>query len=149
MWLLDKFLKKVIRHGRLIITDYDGKSYSYGTGDSADAIRVRLTNRKASGHIARYPQVGAGEAYMGGWLEVEPPHDIRDLVLFASSQARVDGADPFRPKGTLRQALDWAVARADSVNLRDKARKNAEHTYNLTRRHYKLFIDEDRQNTIA
>ena len=32
MWLLDKFLKKVIRRGRLVITDYDGKVYSYGPG---------------------------------------------------------------------------------------------------------------------
>jgi len=149
MWLLDKFLKRVIRRGRLIVTDYDGKSYTYGSDEGGDAIRLRLTNRKASAHIARYPQVGAGEAYMWGWLEVEPPHDIRDLVLFASSQARVDGVDQFRPKGTLRQALDWAVARADSVNLRDKARKNAEHTYNLTRRLYELFLDEDRQYTMA
>ena len=35
------------------------------------------------------------------------------------------------------------------VNLRGKARKNAEHTYNLTRRLYQLFLDEDRQYTMA
>jgi cyclopropane-fatty-acyl-phospholipid synthase len=33
--------------------------------------------------------------------------------------------------------------------LRGKARKNAEHTYNLTRRLYELFLDEDRQYTMA
>ncbi len=26
MWLLDKFLKRVIRHGRLVVTDYDGQT---------------------------------------------------------------------------------------------------------------------------
>ena len=35
----------------------------------------------AANHIARYPQVGAGEAYMWGWLEVQPPHDIRAEAL--------------------------------------------------------------------
>jgi len=148
MWLLDKFLKRVIRHGRLVVTDYDGQTHSYGSG-GGDEIRVRLTNRKAAAHIARYPQVGAGEAYMWGWLEVEPPHDIRDLVLFASEQANSGGNDEFRPKGAVRQFIDWAAARTDSINLRSKARKNAEYTYNLTRRLYELFLDEDRQYTMA
>jgi cyclopropane-fatty-acyl-phospholipid synthase len=149
MWLLDKFLQRVIRRGRLIVTDYDGKVYSYGPGGDDEPIRARLTDRKAAAHIARYPQVGAGEAYMWGWLEVEPPHDIRDLVLFASEQAKKGGSNQFRPKGSARKALDWAMARADSVNPRGKARKNAEYTYNLTRRLYELFLDEDRQYTMA
>jgi cyclopropane-fatty-acyl-phospholipid synthase len=148
MWLLDKFLKRVIRDGRLVVTDFDGKVYTYGSG-SGEEIRTRLTNRKAAAHIARYPQVGAGEAYMWGWLEIEPPHDIRDLVLFASEQANSDGSDQFQPKGTARKLVDWAAARADSINLRGKARKNAEYTYNLTRRLYELFLDEDRQYTMA
>lgn len=148
MWLLDKFLKRVIRNGRLVVTDHDGKVYTYGPG-GGDEIRTRLTSPKAAAHIARYPQVGAGEAYMWGWLEVEPPHDIRDLVLFASEEAHAGGEDAFRPKGKVRHALDWAVARADSINLRTKARKNAEYTYNLTRRLYELFLDEDRQYTMA
>jgi len=148
MWLLDKFLKRVIRRGRLVVTDYDGKVYTYGP-PGGDEIRTRLTNKKAATHIARYPQVGAGEAYMWGWLEIEPPHDIRDLVLFASNEAHADGNDEFRPKGKLRQAFDWAAAQADSVNFRPKARKNAEHSYNLTRRLYELFLDEDRQYTMA
>jgi cyclopropane-fatty-acyl-phospholipid synthase len=148
MWLLDKFLKRVIRHGRLVVTDYDGKVYTYGPAGGAE-IRTRLTNKKAAAHIARYPQVGAGEAYMWGWLEIEPPHDIRDLVLFASGEAHADGGDEFRPKGKLARFVDWAAARADSVNLKPKARKNAEHSYNLTRRLYELFLDEDRQYTMA
>lgn len=82
MWLLDKFLAKAITRGKLIVTDHDGKAYEYGPSaegmDARGAIRIRLTSPKAAGHIARYPQLGAGEAYMWGWLVVEPPHDIRD-----------------------------------------------------------------------
>ena len=43
MWLLDKFLGKAIRRGRLTVTDYDGQSYDYGPG-GGEEIRVRLTN---------------------------------------------------------------------------------------------------------
>ena len=93
MWLLDKMLKKLIRAGKLVITDYDGKVYEYGpggdvNGEYGEPIRVRLTNKKASSHIARYPQVGAGEAYMWGWLVVEEPHDIRDMVLYVTARRK-------------------------------------------------------------
>jgi cyclopropane-fatty-acyl-phospholipid synthase len=30
MWLLDKFLRRVIRNGRLTVTDHDGQVYTYG-----------------------------------------------------------------------------------------------------------------------
>src|SRR5690606_31792956 len=148
MWLLDKFLTRAIRRGRLVVTDYNGKVYEYGPGGDEE-IRIRLTNRKASGHIARYPQVGAGEAYMWGWLEVEEPHDIRDMVLFVTGNAKKLGQGALQPKSKLRKAVQRMIAKADGINLKGKARKNAEHTYNLTRRLYELFLDEDRQYTMG
>ncbi|MAM37950.1 MAG: SAM-dependent methyltransferase [Erythrobacter sp.] len=150
MWLLDKFLKSAVRKGRLIVTDHDGKTYDYGTGDSAEApLRITLTNKKAANHIARYPQMGAGEAFMWGWLKVEAPHDIRDLILFVTEQAGKPGDGSLKPNGKLRTAAQRLIAKADSINLRGKAKKNAEHTYNLTRELYERFLDEDRQYTMA
>jgi cyclopropane-fatty-acyl-phospholipid synthase len=148
MWLLDKFLTKAIRRGRLVVTDYDGKTYEYGPG-GGDEIRIRLNHRKAARHIAAYPQVGAGEAYMWGWLEVEPPHDIRDMVLFVTGNTKKTGDVAIQPKGPVRRTVQRLIAKADGINLRGKARKNAEHTYNLTRRLYELFLDEDRQYTMG
>jgi cyclopropane-fatty-acyl-phospholipid synthase len=148
MWLLDKMLGRLVRRGALVVTDHDGKVYTYGDG-TGDPIRLRLTDAGAATHIARYPRVGAGEAYMDGRLVVEPPHDIRDLILFASSQNENQSEDAFEPAGPVRTALNRLAARLDSFNDRRSARKNAEHTYNLTRRLYELFLDEDRQYTMA
>ncbi|MBY6128550.1 cyclopropane-fatty-acyl-phospholipid synthase family protein [Qipengyuania aquimaris] len=150
MWLLDKFLKTAIKHGRMVVTDHDGKTYEYGTGDASEPpLHITLTNKKAANHIARYPQMGAGEAFMWGWLKVEEPHDIRDLILFVTQQAGKPGDKALKPKGKLRTAAQRMLAKADSINLRSKARKNAEHTYNLTRELYERFLDEDRQYTMA
>lgn len=150
MWLLDKFLNSAIRRGRLMVTDHDGQTYEYGSPDEGEPpLHIRLTHRKAANHIARYPQVGAGEAFMWSWLEVEPPHDIRDLILFVTRNAKREAGASLKPQGPLRKAAQKLLAKADSVNLRGKARKNAEHTYNLTRRLYELFLDEDRQYTMA
>ncbi|WP_428027716.1 class I SAM-dependent methyltransferase [Altererythrobacter sp.] len=158
MWLLDKFLNKAIKHGQLIVTDYDGREYIYGSepgnysaveGGKPGPIRIRLTDRKAAMHIARYPQLGAGEAFMWGWLVVEEPHDIRDMILFVTMNAKRLGDETLKAKGPLRKIAQKAVAKLDGINLRGSARKNAEHTYNLTRQLYERFLDEDRQYTMA
>ncbi|MPT23984.1 MAG: class I SAM-dependent methyltransferase, partial [Starkeya sp.] len=112
-------------------------------------LRIRLTDKGASTHIARYPRVGAGEAYMDGRMVIEPPHDIRDLVLFVALNAEGDHERALGAKGPLRKLADKAAATIDSFNDRRSARKNAEYTYNLTRRLYELFLDEDRQYTMA
>jgi cyclopropane-fatty-acyl-phospholipid synthase len=149
MWLLDKFLTRAIRNGHLTVTDHDGKVYEYGKAEGDERIGMRLTHTKAASHIARYPQLGAGEAYMWGWLVVEEPHDIRDLVLFVTRNAKHLGGGSLRAKGPLRKAAEKLRAMADGINPRGKARKNAEHHYNLTREFYELFLDEDRQYTMA
>jgi len=148
MWLLDKMLKALVRSGRLIVTDHDGSVHEYGPAGS-DPIRIRLTSPKAANHIARYPQVGAGEAYMWGWLIIEEPHDVRDLVLFVTANGKGKDERHFKAQGPFRKFLAKVAAKVDSYNNRLAARKNAEHTYNLTRRLYELFLDEDRQYTMA
>ena len=158
MWLLDKFLKKAIKHGQFIVTYHDGKEYTYGSdpgsypeeiGGRPGPIRIRLTHPKAAKHIARYPQLGAGEAYMWEWLVVEEPHDIRDMILFVTMNAKRLGEASLKPQTPLRRLSQKMIAAVDGINLRGSAAKNAEHTYNLTRELYERFLDEDRQYTMA
>ncbi|MBA4355960.1 MAG: SAM-dependent methyltransferase, partial [Novosphingobium sp.] len=52
-------------------------------------------------------------------------------------------------KGKLRRVIGNLVARADQFNQRTKASKNVVHHYDLTRQFYELFLDEDRQYTMA
>lgn len=158
MWLLDKFLKNAIKTGQLVVTDHDGKEYVYGSdagnyppeeGGRPGPVRIRLTHPKASAHIARYPQLGAGEAFMWGWLVVEEPHDIRDMILLVTMNAKRLGEESLKAQTPLRKLAQKLIASIDGINLRSSARKNAEHTYNLTRQLYERFLDEDRQYTMA
>src|SRR5206468_6528256 len=54
-----------------------------------------------------------------------------------------------KPKGPIRRAVSYAIGKVDQINWKSRSRRNAEHTYNLTRRLYELFLDEDRQYTMA
>lgn len=148
MWLLDKMLRQLVREGRLIITDHDGKVYEYGPG-GGETVAARLTDKGAALHIARNPRMGAGEAYTDGRLVVEPPHDIRDFVLFVMGQANRHKGGRLKPKGPLHKAYDKLRYRLDQMNTRDRASKHVVHHYGLTREFYELFLDADRQYSMA
>ncbi len=86
---------------------------------------------------------------MDGHLVIEPPHDIRTFVLFLGAQTDQRPGDNFAPPGALRPLAAGTIGKIDSFNGRRAARRNAAHTYNLTRRLYELLLDEDRQYTMA
>jgi cyclopropane-fatty-acyl-phospholipid synthase len=149
MWLLDKMLRGVIKTGELVVTDHDGKVYRYGAAEAGrPPVRVRLTDKGAAMHIAKDPRIGAGEAYMDGRL-VFDEGDIRDLVLLVRENTPFEKEVALKPHGPLRRGVDWIAATVDQINWKSRSRRNAEHTYNLTRRLYELFLDEDRQYTCA
>ena len=147
MWILDKLLRQTIRIGLLTVIDHRGRAYRYGSATPGGRqVTVRMTDAGAASHIARYPRVGAGEAYMAGRMVVEEG-DIRELALLVSENAPSEDGGPLAASGFVRRGVDRILARLDQVNWRSRSRRNAEHTYNLTRELYELFLDEDRQYT--
>jgi cyclopropane-fatty-acyl-phospholipid synthase len=140
-------LRRLVTKGELVIADHNGKIYRYGQPrPGVPPIKVRFTDAGAARHVAGHPRVGAGEAYMDGRLVVEQG-DIRDLVLLINENAPFEKPGALTPAGPFRKLLDSAAGRIDQINWKTRSRRNAEHTYNLTRRLYELFLDQDRQYT--
>lgn len=149
MWLLNKLLTKLVKRGELIVVDHDGKEYRYGTPDDGYApVKARLTDKGAAMAIASDPRLGAGEAWMDGRLEMVEG-DIRDLIMLVRRNAPFERPGALRVKGPVAKLTRAVAGRLDQVNWKSRSRRNAEHTYNLTRRLYELFLDEDRQYTCA
>ncbi len=147
MWLLDRMLRGLIREGRLVLTDHDRTVHTYGD-PAAEPLHIRLTRPGTAWRIARDPRLGAGEAYMDGELEIEPPHDVRDLVMLVMGNGARRGRAVDAPS-SLRRLFDRALWRLDQFNGRRRASHNVRHHYDLTRQFYELFLDEDRQYTMA
>ncbi|HEY0164219.1 MAG TPA: class I SAM-dependent methyltransferase, partial [Sphingomicrobium sp.] len=149
MWILDKMLRRLIKRGEFTLIDHRGKAHRYGVPDPAiRSVTARLTNRRAAFKIASDPRIGAGEAYMDGSFVVEDG-DIRDLILLVRYNAPFERPGQLKPKGPVRKTATAIAGRLDQINWKTRSRRNAEHTYNLTRRLYELFLDEDRQYTCA
>ena len=140
-------LAKLVRDGQLVATDHDGRSYTYGD-PAAEPVRIRLTDKRAAWHIARDPRVGAGEAYMDGRLVVEPPHDIRDMILLVIGNSKRPGSN-LKRRNRLKNLLNPVISRLDQINLRGRAANNVVHHYGLTREFYEMFLDEDRMYSMA
>ena len=147
MWLLDKMFRAMIREGHLMVRDYDGTTYDYGDRSEAPLV-IRFNDKGAALHVAKDPRVGAGEAFMDGRMEIEPPHDVRDMVLLVMRNAN-RGHGSIEAPSALRRGFDWVMAKADQINLRSKASSNVVHHYDLSRQFYEQFLDENRLYTMA
>ncbi len=147
MWLLNKLLIRVVRRGVLTITDYDGKQYQYGAPDpDIRNVGVKLNDKGVAMKIALVPDLGAGEAYMHGRLDVTDG-TISDMIeLFYSNGQWEDG-------GTSRAGFgEWFTnlrTSMDRHNWERRSKQNVAHHYDLSDRLYDLFLDADRQYSCA
>jgi cyclopropane-fatty-acyl-phospholipid synthase len=145
MALLDRLLKKTIRHGSLTVIDPKGYPTAYGDG-SAPHIAVRIHTTQAALKILFDPQMAVGEAYMEGTLTVETGtiYDVVDLVF------RNIGLTPLKyPLSGVTERLRTTFRRLAQFNPAGRSRKNVAHHYDLSDTLYDLFLDADRQYSCA
>jgi cyclopropane-fatty-acyl-phospholipid synthase len=142
MWLLDRGLKRLIKLGQLEVTDHRGRTYLYGSPDSAlKPVSVRFTDGKAPRQIARDPGLGAAETYMDGRLLLEQG-TIYDLVYLIRRNLRWE--DRNRRGGFLRKGSRLKRPLAH-LNWRRASRRNVSHHYDIGNDFYRLWLDQDLQ----
>lgn len=146
MWLLDRFLKKIITQGRLNATMPDGSIKTYGVPHNEyGPINIVIKDKKTANRIARNPALGAGEAYMDGGLAVENDDIMAFLGLIAYNMR-------WDYENTTRVGL-WksqrVLSKIQQVNDAVRSRTNVAHHYDLNDRLYDLFLDADRQYSCA
>src|SRR5271156_3574605 len=141
---LSIFLSKLIRHGQLEVQSADGARQTFGDG-SGPPLAVRIADRAAERHLAFNPELAFGELFMDGRIELTHG-DLYDLLaLGARNLAAVN-----RPAWvTFLQKLRVAVRRRNQRNDRVRARRNISSHYDLDRRLYRLFLDQDWQYSCA
>jgi len=145
MWLLDRFLKKVIVEGELSLESPSG-SFQYGKpSDILSPVRGRITTSAAAGKIARNPALAAGEAFMDGTLQIEND-DIMGLLAMIAYNMRWDYTNETRVALWKSQRF---LSKIQQMNDAVRSRKNVAHHYDLNDRLYDLFLDADRQYSCA
>lgn len=149
MALIDLFLARRVKRGRLTVHHADGKTSRFGTPDAAfNDVTIRFADRGAANFIVRNPGLGAAEAFMDGRLLIEQG-DIRDLVnLLAGNGLWEEGGRGLKPSPA-RRAVAAVTHRLNRINMARKSKRNVAHHYDLSDRLYDLFLDADRQYSCA
>lgn len=149
MTLMDRFLGRIIRQGRLDLTDHTGRTRSFGvvTPGFPD-VAVRLADADVARFIALRPRLGAGEAYMDGRLIIERG-DIMQLIELVRANAPWDKGGDLKPRGPLRKLVKAIGGRIDQINPAGRSQRNVAHHYDLDDRLYDLFLDADKQYSCA
>lgn len=139
-------MRRLIHSGRLVVTDADGRRYTYGNGTgNTPAIAIRFIDRATPRRAAFNPALALGEAYMDGRLLVDEG-DIADFLDLVGRNTRWDDDDAAR----LNLWRPWRRSGLwENWNWQRRARRNAAHHYDLSNRLFSLFLGEDLQYSCA
>ena len=141
--MLDAFLRRMIKVGRLTVSHGGGPASTYGDGTGPEIV-VRLSNSAARA-LALNPSLALGETYMTGGLVIEQGGIWGLCELIGRNY-------PARSKqkhGLFKTALDAAKRLKQQWNDQTASRRNVAHHYDLSHDLYTRFLDADMQYSCA
>jgi cyclopropane-fatty-acyl-phospholipid synthase len=141
--LLDRFLSRAVKQGRLGIVFADGSASTYGTSaEGFPEIVLRFTDSAVPRDIILDPRLGAAEAFIDGRLLIEEG-DVMGLVSLLRMNDRWErGDNNLRPK-RLKRLLNKASFAAEQINNRVGSKKNVAHHYDIGNDLYALMLDPE------
>jgi cyclopropane-fatty-acyl-phospholipid synthase len=140
--MLHSRLERLVRVGHLWVIYPNGKTGRYGDGAGPRTV-MRLTYR-GERRLILGPQLGLGESYMDGDLELLEGGfwDLTEII------GRNQAAPSFHTNPIWRAI--YALGRAlQQWNDRAAARRNVNHHYDLSGELYRRFLDKDMQYSCA
>lgn len=149
MALIDHFFTRSVKRGELTVIHADGSARSFGAPDPNLApVTIRFTHPSVARRILTDPALGAAESFMDGQLVIERGDILALLRLMTANNRWEDKTGNLTP-GTFKRAFDNVRFRLDRVNMARRSKRNVAHHYDLSARLYDLFLDADRQYSMA
>lgn len=141
--LLDRFLSRAVKQGRLGVVHADGSAATYGAeAEGFPDIVIRFTDAAVPRDILLDPRLGAAEAFIDGRLVIEEG-DVMGLVsLLRANNPWDKGGDIGKPS-PLKRMLGRASFAAEQINNRVGSKKNVAHHYDIGNDFYRLMLDPE------
>jgi cyclopropane-fatty-acyl-phospholipid synthase len=99
---------------------------------------IEIHNNNLYGRVLKDRELGLGEAYMDGWWTSKRP-DMTITNLMTSDIGSKVKLSPSMVVGGAKSVLKSSVVNLQSV---ERARKNAQHHYNIGNDLYELMLDD-------
>ena len=141
--LLDRFLSRAVKQGRLGIVFADGSASTFGTpAEGFPEIVLRFTDARVPRDILLDPRLGAAEAFIEGRLLIEEG-DVMGLVSLLRSNNPWDKGGDIDPPSALKRLINKASFAAEQINNRVGSKKNVAHHYDIGNDLYALMLDHE------
>ena len=149
MALIDMFFSRALKRGELTVIHPDGRKRQFGSPDPALApVTVRFASWAAERAILRDPALGSAETFMDGGLVIEEG-DILALLDLVTGNNKWEDASGVLSAGRFKRGFDNIRFRLDRINMARRSKRNVAHHYDLSATLYDLFLDADRQYSMA
>jgi cyclopropane-fatty-acyl-phospholipid synthase len=139
-----RFIAAIIKTGSFEIETASGARYHFGDG-SGQNVRLRFADKAAQTAVVLNPTLRFGELYMDGRVTVDEGTIYDALAVICQNIDYLERIWWLQVLTTLRGRLQHIFKANSSV----RARRNVAHHYDLDRRLYKLFLDDDMQYSCA
>ncbi|QUL38436.1 cyclopropane-fatty-acyl-phospholipid synthase family protein [Erythrobacter sp. JK5] len=141
--LLDRFLERGVKLGRLGVVFADGSANTYGEpAEGFPEIVLRFADDRVARDIVMDPRLGAAEAFMDDRLIIEEG-DVMGLVTLLRANNQWDKGGDIGPPKMLRRLLNRATWAAEKVNNAISSKSNVAHHYDIGNDFYALMLDEE------
>ncbi|HEV7289132.1 cyclopropane-fatty-acyl-phospholipid synthase family protein [Sphingomonas sp.] len=149
MALIDHFFTRAVKRGELTVIHADGSARSFGAADPSLApVTIRFTDPSVARRILTDPALGAAECFMDGRLVIETG-DILALLRLVTANNRWEDKTGNLDIGPVKRGFDNVRFRLDRINMARRSKRNVAHHYDLSAKLYDLFLDADRQYSMA
>ncbi|HEV7306941.1 cyclopropane-fatty-acyl-phospholipid synthase family protein [Ensifer sp.] len=137
-------LRRLVRRGNLTVTFSSGERLVFGD-ESGKSAAIRIVDPEAEAAIVRDPALRFGELYMDGRVLIEQG-DIFDVLSIVKENGIENAANATNTMTALWHVLRQQLLSRLPVN---RNRRNVAHHYDLDRKLFDLFLDEDWQYSCA
>lgn len=149
MSILGRFLKTVVKRGTIFLIHPDGETERFGQPEAGfPDVVVRLADKGVMRQILMDPRLGAAEMFMDGRLIIEQG-DIMELIQLARSNKPWERGGHLGELSGFKRTKDYIAGKLDAYNGQRRSKANVAHHYDLSRKLYELFLDEDMQYSCA
>ena len=139
MGLLSHLLHRFVGNGHLLVTDYAGRTYSFGIAGSAPRVAIYLTDKAVEREIFLNPELKTAEAYMDKRPVMKDNTRVFDLLYLFSINRTGLAVHPVQQ--VLRQ-LWRAMRHGQQRNPLGIAARNIRHHYDIPADFFRLWLDE-------
>ena len=145
MYLLDRFLDRLIQTGELTLITPDGHERAFGGFAPGPRVAIRLHDRSLPLRLFLQPELASGEAYMDGSLTIEQG-TLREFFDLITGNMGWQPDNPLNAKNARVRRFRNFLSQYDNSLW---AAKSVAHHYDLSNELFSRFLDEEMHYSCA